>query len=146
MTVLKAIWAIIVGTFVAVVLGMAYDYFHPEALNPENYKFMYPWFTGLPGFISGIIVAIMLNGGAQPAAKSGQAAKADPAKGGKTAAKGAKSEAVPGMPSFDFEKAKAEIAKPTDASPAAVPPASSTAGRRPADAVAPPKPPEGQKQ
>lgn len=143
MSVWKAIWAVIVGTFVAAALGMIFDYFRPAMLDPANYsKFMYPWFTAVPGLVSSIIVAMMLYGGARTASP---AAGKPGAKGAKPQLSGKKGEAVPGMPTFDFDKAHAETAKPAA-------PVDPGAGSRPASAApappatVPPQPPQEQKQ
>ena len=140
MSVWKAIWAIIVGTFVAAALGMAFDYFRPAVLDPANYsKFMYPWFTAVPGFASGLIVALMLMSGARTAPKPAAGAKAGTGKGAKPQLAGSKKdEAVPGMPSFDFDTARAEAGKPATSTPAG-------GGSRP-EAAAPVKPPQEQQK
>lgn len=122
MAALKAIWAVLVATFIAAVLGMIYDYFRPAFIpDPSGYQYMYPWFTAVPGFIAAVIVVLMTGAGrGAPAATAGKPAASKPAAGNKSSGKPSAADQVAGMPSFDFDKAREQV---KSSPPAPMPPA-----------------------
>lgn len=119
MTFVRGLLAVLAGILVTGIIGAAYDYLRPGViLDPVNTKFLYPWITGLSGGF-GAAVAVLIYGASTPRSASERpaprprpvrepkrAAKAEP----KPAAKPQPdtSSEVPGMPTFDFDKAKTE--------------------------------------
>ena len=104
------------------IIGAAYDYLRPgEILDPVNTKFLYPWITGLSGGL-GAFVAVLVYGLSTPRSATDRAParprpvrqpkRPVPAKE-KPAATSTGAE-VPGMPTFDFDKAKVDADKPKE--------------------------------
>ena len=128
MAVLKAIWAIIVGTFMAAVIGGIYDYLRPGFIpDPAQYKFVYPWLTGASGFLAALI-AVGIAGVRQPAGARSAVAQAPAAKPAPRE-RGATKPAVTGaadMPTFDIDKAMKEIKGTGAPTGSAQPPAGAT--------------------
>lgn len=155
MAVLKALWAILVGTFMAAVLGGIYDYLRPAFIpDPAQYKFVYPWMTGLSGFLAALIAVCIAGVRTAGMAKAAGTA-AQPARG---AAKGRQEARKPvagaaDMPTFDIDKALKEIKSPSTPAPATSRPSqdatlATPAGAAPSPAAqpAPPKPETGEVQ
>jgi hypothetical protein len=144
----RMVWAALVGTFVAVIFGALFDYVRVAFnIKTESLILVYPWVSGIGGLVSAMLT-LLIYGIGQPAVSAGtagapQAAK-KPAAGGKAKAV----QEVPGMPSFDFNQARADIdsaksgtaltaAAPPAAPAVEAPPATEAAGSRPA--AAPPE-------
>lgn len=116
MAAVRGFLAIIAGVLVAGIIGAAYDYIRPDFIpNPMEYKFAWPWFFAVPGAIAALI-AVMLYSLWQGSTTAG---KERPAKPAKVKAAGSKSPStsgfstsseVPGMPTFDVNKLKADSA------------------------------------
>jgi len=114
-----------------VMFGAMFDYARIAFnISTDNLVLVYPWVSGIGGLAAALLTAIIGATGAAP-----ESTKAAPAKKG--APSKSASQNVPGMPSFDFDKARGEAAKP-----AATP---DTGGSRP-DAAAPAKPPQEQQK
>jgi hypothetical protein len=101
----RSLFAVIGATAAAFLLGMAFDYFRMAlGLETEGLMMVFPAVAGAGGFIAAII-ALLAVGGSRPSAsesggRSGQA----------SAAQGRRSkEEVPGMPTFDFDKAQQAV-------------------------------------
>ena len=132
MALVRGLLAVFVGLIVTGVIGAAYDYLRPEPLlDPVNTKFLYPWITGLSGAL-GALIGVLVYG---PGQRSGQVsaprpmpaarpAKVKPQAAGKPAPEPlAKPEPkpsletskdVPGMPTFDFDKARKDATPPKE--------------------------------
>lgn len=103
----RALFAVIAATVVAFLLGMAFDYFRMAMnLQLEGLLMVFPAVAGAAGFVAAIIALSMARGGGAQTT-GGAAARAGKARGGKAA------DEVPGMPTFDFDKAK-QVAKGDD--------------------------------
>ena len=118
MAVIRGLLAILVGAIVTLVLGALYEYLKPPFIpNPEEWKFVYPWFTGVSGLV-GALVAVLMYGSWQASATAGRT-QPRPAREPRVKAKPKKRAAgegtdvavktsgeVPGMPTFDLESGK----------------------------------------
>jgi|GEM_PF-2382683 len=137
MAFVRGIIAIFVGLLVTAIVGAAYDYLRPEPLlDPVNTKFLYPWITGLSGAL-GALIAVLVYGPGQrsqnPQAAAPRPVRERPAKVKPQKAKKAVPDAkpeplakpepkptletsqdVPGMPTFDFDKARKDAAPPKE--------------------------------
>lgn len=101
----RSLFAVIAATAAAFLLGMAFDYFRMAmGLQTEGLLMVFPAVAGAGGFIAAII-ALLAAGGGRPSAREpgGRPRQASAAQGGKSR------EAVPGMPTFDFDKAQQSV-------------------------------------
>ena len=63
MGIFRAIWSIILATLVAAIIGAMFDYLRPQFFGEGmDYKFLYPWVTGVAGLFAALI-AVGLTGG-----------------------------------------------------------------------------------
>jgi hypothetical protein len=135
MAILRAIGAVLAGAVCAFVLGAVYEYL-PESITPDpaRWRYLYPWLLGIAGMASSIVSIVVFypalsQASARAALRGGQSGR------DRVAAKSAAGD-VPGMPKFDFDAAKREIAgssgpggsssasRPAGGAPASVSPAS----------------------
>ncbi len=99
----RSLFAVIAATVVAFLLGMAFDYFRMAMnLQTEGMLMVFPAVAGAAGFIAAIIALSMARGGGSASRAASASAQTAKAKGSKAVHE------VPGMPTFDFDKAKQE--------------------------------------
>jgi hypothetical protein len=115
MAAVRGFFAILIGVLVAWIIGAAYDYIRPPFIpNPMDYKFAWPLFFAFAGGVSSIIAVVLFGLWSSGATgKPGTTPAQRPAGKSKTAKSSAISTSsdVPGMPTFDVDKLKAENAK-----------------------------------
>ncbi|MBN2081167.1 hypothetical protein JW859_03055 [bacterium] len=114
MAVVRGIFAVLIGSVVALVLGATYDYFKINFSfglpDPNQWQMLWPWFFAVPGAVSAIIAVVLNNIWSRKATAKPAAAK--PVHQAKTAPKAkTTSSDVPGMPTFDLEELKANDKK-----------------------------------
>jgi hypothetical protein len=122
MAILRGIWGIIAGAFVAALLGAAFDLFrNVYGFDTEAYVLIYIWVAGISGIVAAWIAVSITGGwGLKPKAKPEAGAGAGSAAKHATKAPPSKTPPgfadVPGMPTFDYTKqpdpAKASENKP----------------------------------
>jgi hypothetical protein len=101
----RSLFAVIAGTVVAFLLGMAFDYFRlAMQFDTEGLMMVFPVVAGAAGFIASIFALITAGGGKKPAQKSGSGTAQRSAAG-----RGTGKDSVPGMPTFDFDRAKQSV-------------------------------------
>jgi hypothetical protein len=140
MNVFQRIWVVVVSTLAAYIVGVFYEFFRPALssatangalapwFSPGDYRYVLSWLFAFAGCIAAVFAVGMA---APPAVKR---ASRSPEQGAgvtakpivKSADKGqskTQTADVPGMPGFDFDKAKAEIrsAASSDAGSAPLP-------------------------
>ena len=122
---LRALWAVLLGTVVAAIIGALFDYLRPTILPAKEYQYLYPWVTAVAGLFGSIMaIWVFSTGGVREPATSKPIAprrKPKAVKQGKPEVKNAAdqqgiktSEEVPGMPTFDLDELKAGEQKPAD--------------------------------
>lgn len=115
MAAIRGFFAVLIGVIVAWIIGAAYDYIRPPFIpNPMDYKFAWPLFFAFAGAVSAVIAVVLFSlwERGSPASASKKPSQRTPVKA--KDAKGATfatSKDVPGMPTFDVDKLKAENAK-----------------------------------
>ncbi len=101
----RGLFAVIAATAAAFLLGMAFDYFRMAmGLQTEGLLMVFPAVAGGAGFIAAII-ALLAAGGGRPVTRdaTGRSSRAPAGKGKQS------KEEVPGMPTFDFDKAQQAV-------------------------------------
>jgi hypothetical protein len=124
MAIMRAIGAVLAGALTAFVLGAIFDYLQGSmAPDPSKWQYLYPWLMGGVGLISSLVATLVLYPAVTLAATKAalRGTSGHPARQG-TGTKPAAStrpEDVPGMPKFDFDAAKREIAAGSTTAPPA---------------------------
>lgn len=152
MAAFRAFSAVLAGFLLAFVLGAIYDYLPEGSLpDPSKMTYMYPWLFGGVGFISSLVAVLVFYPAVSQAAvraalKAGGSTAKAPVRQPAAPVKAATKSEVPGMPSFDFDAAKAKIDELKQGDPAKAVPGPSagspdaSGGSRPAaPAPEPPK-------
>jgi hypothetical protein len=119
MAVVRGIFAVLIGVIAAAVIGGAYDYLKLSFIpNPDEWSFIWPYVFAASGAIASVIAVVLYARWSRPPdterkkasrVSLGQPIKAKPA--GKDKSGIGTSSEVPGMPTFDVDKLKAEGTK-----------------------------------
>jgi hypothetical protein len=156
MRIFQRVWVVVVGAFAAYIVGVFYEFFRPALadtvrgtllepwFNPSSYQYVMSWLFAIAGLVSAI-VAVAMAAPPAPKREPAQADKRMPAAARSQQRAGAKDKAqgkageVPGIPTSDFDQAKAEVKPGSGSRPA---PDVAPASEQPAPAGAAAGPPE----